>query len=539
MTEGQAGAAIKPQTHNQSLLRLLILEESTSEAQALSDLMRTFGYALTAALIKSPLELQTALKKQEWDLLIAAGTTAGFGLKQALALVGHAKVDLPVILLADDGDAQQLIDAFNAGVRAVVPKDGRVLLQWTVQRELRDLAERRARHYYEKMFRQSERRCQDLLASSRYAIACVRNGKLLYRNAAYERLAREQGAKTVLDLIDPDQRPPFEAMIKAVESGRNLSDSLEVKLANAKGTQLYRAEVMAAHVNEQSCAQLTLSLKPAAPPAAVPNLSVAEPAKAKPALRDEDTAMLAQIRAAIAANRFRLVYQPIVPLHAQPAENYEVLTRMLDERGEEVPPAQFMPAAEAAGLMPGIDRLIITAALETLVRQQADGKETRLLIKLSEDSLADGDLVNWIGERLHECHLPGDTVIFEIKEAAVLPRLEAMTEFVDDLKQIHCRVALGHFGANPQSLDCLDQLRVDYVKLAGALMENLGADAKGQATVRAVVQTAHDLGAQTIAGFIQDASKVATLWQCGVDYIQGYFLQAPEQDLAYNFSDQE
>lgn len=540
MTEGQGGLAVKGQPNNQSLLRLLILDESTSEAQALIELMRSFGYAVTAALIKSPLEFQAALKKQEWDLAIAAGTAGAFGLKQALALLAHAKLDLPVILLADDDDEQRLADAFSTGLRAVVPKERTVLLQWTVQRELRDLAQRRARHHYEKMFRQSERRCQGLLASSRHAIACLRGGKMLYRNRAFERLAREQSVKTVLDLIHPDDRSAFDSMIKAVETGRNLSDSLEVRLANAAGTaHLYVAEVMAAQINEQPCAQLTLSLKRAPAPALVAAAAVAEPAKETPAANSQDRAMRDQVAAAIAANRFRLVYQPIVPLHAQPAENYEVLMRMLDDKGEEVPPAQFMPAADAAGLMPDIDRLIIRAALQTLVQQHADGKETSLLIKLSEASLHDPGLVDWLGEQLHECHLPGDTVIFELREAAVLPRLERAKAVVAGLKQLHCRTALGHFGASPQSLDCLEQLRVDFVKLSGALVDNLGTDPKCQAMVRAVVQMAHDLGTQAIATFIQDASNMASLWQCGVDYIQGYFLQAPEQDLSYNFSYQE
>jgi len=535
MTEGQAGLALKPQTNNQSLLRLLIVEESAAGAQTLIQPIRAFGYAVTAALIKSPLEFQIALKKQEWDMVICAGTEAGFGYKQALALLGHAKLDLPVILLGDDTDEPRVTEALAAGVRAVIPKDRQVQLQWTVQREFRDLAQRRARHYYEKMFRQSERRCQGLLESSRHAIGCVRNGKLLYRNAAFDRLARDYSAKAMIDLIHPDDRTRFETVVKAVECGRNLADSLEVRLANANGTwQTYLAEVTAAQVNEQACAQLTLSVKRPAPAAA----PVTAAAPVKP-VHAEDSAMAVKVRAAIAANRFRLVYQPIVPLHAQPAEHYEVLTRMLDEQGEEVPPGQFIPAAEAAGLMPEIDRLIIHSALQTLVRQHGDGKATALLIKISEDSLTDSDLPHWIGERLRECHLPGDTVIFEIKETAVLPRLDAVTAFVAALKQLHCRVALGHFGADPQSLNCLEQLRVDYIKLAGALVDGLGSDANSQATVRAVVQTAHDLGTRTIATFIQDASKMAALWQCGVDYIQGYFLQGPEQDLSYNFSDQE
>ena len=85
MTEGQSGKATKPHGGGNSLLRLLILEESTSEAQALINQFREMGYAVTAALVKSPLEFQAALKKQEWDLAISPFSLTNFTAKQALA----------------------------------------------------------------------------------------------------------------------------------------------------------------------------------------------------------------------------------------------------------------------------------------------------------------------------------------------------------------------------------------------------------------------------------------------------------------------
>jgi EAL domain-containing protein (putative c-di-GMP-specific phosphodiesterase class I) len=187
--------------------------------------------------------------------------------------------------------------------------------------------------------------------------------------------------------------------------------------------------------------------------------------------------------------------------------------------------------------MCAIDRWIIRTAMQTLVKQHEEQKETSLLIKLSESSLDDNSLVPWIGEQLNEFHLPGDKLIFEIKEASVVQRMEAAKQLISGLKQMHCRTALGHFGSDPRSLDCLEQLRVDFVKLAVNFVDNLSGDSKSQAMIRAVVQTSHDLGTLTIATFIQDASKMATLWQCNVDYIQGYFLQAPEESMSYNFSE--
>jgi len=121
----------------------------------------------------------------------------------------------------------------------------------------------------------------------------------------------------------------------------------------------------------------------------------------------------------------------------------------------------------------------------------------------------------------------------------MLHQPEAVVQLINGLKQLHCRTALGHFGSDPRSLDYLEQLHVDFVKLDGAFVDNLSGDSKSLAMVKAVVQTAHDLGTLTVATFVQDASKMAALWQCNVDYIQGYFLQAPDGDMSYDFSEQD
>ena len=560
MSEGQAGLAIKPQVNNQGVLRLLILEESAAAAQSLIDPLRDAGYAVTAARVKSALEFQAALKKQGWDLILSPPSLAGFSAKQALALLSHAKIATPCIIVSNHFTDEECTEALRAGARALIKRDNNDLLVLSVQRELRDFAIRRARHHYEKMFRQTERRCQVLLESSLNAIACVRNGKVIYSNPAFNQLinkGKALGAGGIMELVHPDDRHDLEQLIKGVETGKNLSDKTDLRILDEnKKPQPAKVEAIVAYVNDQQCAQVSISLG-GGPDNATghvsPNAPVEMHSKAHaprdanqaanketdPPVSDEIPGILQQLHGALMENRFRLVYQPIVPLHGQPAERYEVLIRMIDENGEEISPASFMPTAEKAGLMPEIDRWVIGAAMQTLVKQHGNKKETSLLVKLSADSLSDQALVPWINQRLNELHLPGDTLIFEIKEAYVLNQPEAAKQLIAGLKQLHCRTALGHFGSDPRSLDYLEQLHVDFIKLAGTFVDNLTGDSKSQAMVKAVVQTAHDLGTLTIATFVQDASKMATLWQCNVDYIQGYFLQAPDEDMAYDFSEQD
>ena len=559
MSEGQAGLAIKPQMNNQGVLRLLILEESAAAAQALIDPLREAGYAITAARVKSPLEFQSALKKQEWDLIFSPLSLANFNAKQALALLSHAKIDTPCIIIGNAFTEDEITAALRYGVRALVKSAQIELLLLTVQRELHDLAIRRARHHYEKMFRQNERRCKVLLEASPNPIACVRNRKVIYSNQAFTQLLNNRGERdtsNIFAIIHPDDRQRFEQVLIGIESGQNLSDKTELHILDEKGNpQLVKIDAIVANVNEHQCAQVSISLDIAPdeaskqiPPNALVELHTkvtAQHNRTEAAsndinpVTDDIPGMLQQLRAALMENRFRLVYQPIVPLHAQSAERYEVLIRMIDENGEELSPDSFIPTAEKTGLMPEIDRWVIRASMQALEKQHSNKKEMSLLVKLSEDSLSDQSLIPWLNDRLDEFHLPGDTLIFEIKEAYVLHQPEAAKQLFNALKQLHCRTALGHFGSDPRSLDHLEQLHADFVKLDGTFVENLSGDSKSQAMIKAVVQTAHDLGTLTVATFVQDANKIATLWQCNVDYIQGYFLQAPDGDMSYNFSEQD
>ncbi len=702
VSEGQMSLVEKPQANGQSVLRLLVLEESASEAQALIDPLRDAGYAVTAARAKTPLEFQVALKKQEWDIILSPLDVAGFTAKQALALLKHAKLDIPLVILCEQIDDRELTEALRNGARALLNKRNIEQLQMVVDRELRDLTQRRARQYYERMFRESERRCQSLLETSRNAIACVRAGKIIYNNPSFNALAGKQpdgGAASLNTLIHRDDQPAFLELIKEINHQQIGNKQLELRIQSADGREFKTTvEAASAHVNGQQCVQLTITLAdevcglavtvaPAAAPRdplglvsagdfisgldgllqAAPRPSVtlayleidefdklkqsagnaeletiirdiaavivkhagkdvtvshnsaqtftllfskltakqtakiaqaicqdlaqqswqrngqpitatcsigvsspdADVKKSVSALADADTAcQLAKqaggnrvqiadpalnsavsddkalaarqhLRDALAANRFRLVYQPIVNLHGGPFQCYDVLMRMLDEQGKELMPADFMPTAEKAGLMPALDRWVIAATLQVLVKQRASGKETSFIVKLSEDSLNDQTLTPWLGKQLQELQLPGDTLIFEIKEASAARHPAAAKQLMQNLKQLRCRTALGHFGTDPRSLEYLDQLRADFVKLAGSFVDKLSGGAKEEMMIKTVVQAAHDLGTLTIATFVQEASKMTTLWQCQVDYIVGFFLQVPDEDLSYNFDENE
>lgn len=245
-----------------------------------------------------------------------------------------------------------------------------------------------------------------------------------------------------------------------------------------------------------------------------------------------------QIRQALKEDRFTLLYLPIVSLKSNTAENYELLLRMLDDNNEVILPGDFMPIASQMGLMPSIDRWVTHNALTELSNRRRDGKDTSFFVKLDHATLSDDDFHPWLGKQLRENKVPGDVLVFEISERSDLKAPTEVTRFMQQLKTLHCRCALDHFGDNEASLKRLERLPLDFIKIDRSLIQRINTDPKIQEKVKLLVKSAHDKEQKGIAEFVQDARTLSALWSCGMDYIQGYFLQPPDDTMYYDFTDE-
>jgi len=260
-------------------------------------------------------------------------------------------------------------------------------------------------------------------------------------------------------------------------------------------------------------------------------------------LSQEEKRWYERIKTALSNNHFVTVYQPIVNLAAEPAENYELLLRMLDEQGEEIAPGAFMGSAEKAGLMTAIDRWVISNAIHCLIERQKEKGNTRFFIKLSSCSLRDSSLEAWLSEQLLTAKLPDSSLVFEITEADATKNQSQAQALCKKLKQLNCQVALDHAGLVDLAAEAKSlwlSLDLDYIKISGQLIRNVAKNKDDQAAVNYIAAFAKSKGVLTIAQFVQDATALAYLWQQGINYIQGYYLQRPDTALSYDFTqDQE
>lgn len=240
-------------------------------------------------------------------------------------------------------------------------------------------------------------------------------------------------------------------------------------------------------------------------------------------------------RQALKDNRFHLVYQPLVSLHGDGGEYYEVLLRMHTAGGDEIMPAYFIPIAEQYGLIKDVDRWVIARAVEVIRQRREDGHDTRLFIKISAPTIGDSELLPWLSKQLTAARLAGDCIVFEFRESKAITHLKTARQFIKGVKQLRCGFAIEQFGSGLNSFQLLKHLPADYLKIDRQFMQDLPDSEEHQEKIRAITEEAHSMGKPVIAEFVEDAASMSILWQIGVNYVQGHFLQEPEATLAYDF----
>ena len=237
-----------------------------------------------------------------------------------------------------------------------------------------------------------------------------------------------------------------------------------------------------------------------------------------------DQVWVKHIKSALIENRFRLVQQPVASLQGDDPKMFDVLVRMLDHQGKEVLPSDFMPAAERNELLRNIDRWVIGASLAFAAQR----KPGCLFVRLSRDSLIDPSVLDWLDGQLKVSKVQPSRICFQVPEDIAANHLTQLAVMAKALKQRGLRFALERFGSgrDPQSL--IASLPLDFIKIDGALVQSLAGSFEVQQQVRLLVESAAKRKIETIAERVEDANTMAVLWQLGVQYVQGYFINEPE-----------
>jgi len=253
-----------------------------------------------------------------------------------------------------------------------------------------------------------------------------------------------------------------------------------------------------------------------------------DPAAREKADDERDRYWLELLQQALANDGLRLYHQQTISLQDAEGDYSEILLRMNGPQGE-VLPGFFMPIAEKHDLTCAIDRWVLDQAITRLQAREEQGQQTTFFIKLTASSLQDNTLLPWLGERLRQVTLKRSRIVLEMTESKVMTLLRPAQEFVNGWKKLGGQFALEQFGSGLNSFQLLNHIDADYLKIDRSYMTELPQHPENQKKVTEICQQARELKRQTIAEWVEDATSTSLLFSCGVDFVQGNFLQPPQR----------
>ncbi|WP_430460186.1 EAL domain-containing protein [Thalassolituus sp. LLYu03] len=241
---------------------------------------------------------------------------------------------------------------------------------------------------------------------------------------------------------------------------------------------------------------------------------------------------------AIRGSSFRLMFQPMISLRGDEAEHYETLLRLKMPDGEELSAGEFLNSTEISDdVKRKIDRWVVLHTTKLLGEHRAKGHNTRMFINLSAASLADEALPGWIGVAMNAAKLPKGSVVFQFNEEDAGRMLKQAQVFSQALTERAIPCALSRFGCALNPMQTLKYMNVEYVKVDGSFTRDLGQNPDTQKHLKEMLEQLHEEDKKTIVPLVESATSVASLWQFGVHFIQGFYVQPPQASMTFDFHD--
>ena len=235
------------------------------------------------------------------------------------------------------------------------------------------------------------------------------------------------------------------------------------------------------------------------------------------------------LAAAITRNEFQLAWQKQVFAVGGALRGVEALLRWPGSPfGTHVSPAEFLPIAAEAGLMPAIDAWVLEAALRQMAEWAGlQGAPPLVAINISAGSLRNGDFPARVAEALMRHRLPASVLEIEIPEDIATRDLDQLEEVLNGLRAIGIQLALDDFGGGLSSVAHLVRLPIDIVKLDRSIVAGLPGGERERAVLRAVAGIARSMNIPLLAEGIESEAQIFTLRREGCEIMQGYLYSRP------------
>jgi EAL domain-containing protein (putative c-di-GMP-specific phosphodiesterase class I) len=240
--------------------------------------------------------------------------------------------------------------------------------------------------------------------------------------------------------------------------------------------------------------------------------------------------LLEELQAGIAQGDLVLHYQPQLTLRTGEILAVEALLRWAHPRLGLLPPDNFLPIAEEAGLMGLITEWVLDEAAAQCEAWRESGRPLTMAVNVSPNTLLAPGFVEMIRSCLDRHDLAPENLVLELTESSVIGDMATCGQVITELRTLGVLVSIDDFGAGVTSLAYLSSLAVGELKLDRAFLAGLlGSDRERERElVRSTIELGHAMGLRIVAEGIEDRGTLELLSELGCDVAQGYFISRPK-----------
>jgi diguanylate cyclase (GGDEF)-like protein len=238
-----------------------------------------------------------------------------------------------------------------------------------------------------------------------------------------------------------------------------------------------------------------------------------------------------ELHHALDCGELRLFYQPQIDLRTGAVFGVEALLRWNHPRRGLLGPAEFVPLAEASGLIVPIGRWVISEACRQLAAWiragWGAGAELVMSVNLSPRQLADEDLEGAVAEALAISGIKPRSLCLEMTEGTVAADPQRTGQVLGTLKALGVSLSIDDFGTGYSSLSALGEYPIDMLKIDRSFVSGLAEGAKSRELLGAILALARALGLRSVAEGVETADQLEELRELGCEACQGFYFAPP------------
>lgn len=239
------------------------------------------------------------------------------------------------------------------------------------------------------------------------------------------------------------------------------------------------------------------------------------------------------LRSALELNRLRIKYQPIIALQNQSQHAYDALLYIENDAGSDDIADTLIASLGIEKTNAELDRWMISEIISTLTA--SDNENIQLNIPLTASAIMDDSFYAWLAARLDSSNIENASLSFSITASDATDYENNALSLIKQFKEAGHPVCITN--ANTDYIDLIKKLLPDTLKLSAHLTEKMTGEEAEPELIKNMIKFANENNATCIADGVNSAGDLAQLWQTGIGYVQGNYLQAPQENMDYDFSD--